>query len=147
LPGNPIVVRYAPQLALLSRAALTIFHGGLNTALESLVHGVPMIAIPITFDQPGVGARLVCTGAGKMIPIRDLTAERLRVDILEILTNAKYRTNAKLLQKQASALSGVRQAADIIERVLEPCPSYATLPFGEANGEKAGLETSITLPE
>ena len=27
LPGAPIVVRYAPQLAPLSRAALTIFHG------------------------------------------------------------------------------------------------------------------------
>jgi len=132
LPGDPIVVRYAPQLALLSRAALTIFHGGLNTALESLAHGVPMIAIPITFDQPGVGARLVWTGAGRMIPIRDLTAERLRVEMLEILTNTKYRTNAKLLQKQAPALTGVRQAADIIERVIERRPSYDTLPFHHA---------------
>jgi zeaxanthin glucosyltransferase len=129
LPGDPIVVPYAPQLTLLSRAALTIFHGGLNTALESLAHGVPMIAIPITFDQPGVGARLVWTGAGRMIPICDLTAERLRVEMLEVLTKAKYRTNAKRLQKQTSALSGVAQAADIIERVLERRPShcYATV--------------------
>jgi zeaxanthin glucosyltransferase len=132
LPGNPIVVRYAPQLALLARAALTIFHGGLNTALESLFHGVPMIAIPVTFDQPGVGARLVWTGTGRMIPIHDLTAESLRIEMLEILTNAKYRTNAKLMQRQTSALNGVARAADIIERVLKRRGSDTTSPFQDA---------------
>jgi zeaxanthin glucosyltransferase len=126
LPGDPIVVNYAPQLELLDRADLTIFHGGLNTALESLVHGVPMIAVPITFDQPGVGVRLVRTGAGRVIPIGHLTAERLRVEMLEVLTNTKYRTAAELLQKQAVALSGVRQAADIIERVVERRFSHTT---------------------
>ena len=129
LPGDPIVVSYAPQLALLSRAALTILHGGLNTALESLAHGVPMIAISVTFDQPGVGARLVWTGTGRMIPIRELTAKRLRVEMLEILSNTAYMANAKLLQKQAPALTGVRRAADIIERVLERRPARATVPF------------------
>ena len=132
LPGDPIVVNYAPQLELLSRAALTIFHGGLNTALECLTHGVPMIAVPITFDQPGVAARLVRAGAGRMIPIRDLTAEGLRAEILEVLTNAKYSTAAKLLQKQSFAQTGVRQAADIIERVLERQLSRDTAQFTEA---------------
>jgi zeaxanthin glucosyltransferase len=129
LPGNPIVVSYAPQLDLLGRAALTIFHGGLNTALESLAQGVPMIAIPVTFDQPGVGARLVWTGTGRMIPIRELTADRLIIEIGEILTNAQYRTNAKILQKQISAINGVKSAADIIERVLDSRVSPTTLPF------------------
>jgi zeaxanthin glucosyltransferase len=77
-----------------------------------------MIAVPITFDQPGVAARLVRIGAGRMIPISDLTAERPRLEMLEILTNPKYQTNAKLLQKQAFGLTGVRRAADIIERIL-----------------------------
>jgi zeaxanthin glucosyltransferase len=129
LPGNPIIVPYAPQLDLIGRAALTIFHGGLNTALESLAQGVPMIAIPVTFDQPGVGARLVWTGTGRMIPIRELTADRLRVEMGEILTNAQYRTNAKILQKQISSIKGVKCAADIIERVLDSRLSHATLPF------------------
>jgi MGT family glycosyltransferase len=118
LPGDPIVVRYAPQLALLSRAALTIFHGGLNTALESLAHGVPMIAIPVTFDQPGVGARVVSTGTGRMVPIHELTAKRIRREIREIFTDPQYRTNAKLLQKQVSAINGVKRAADIIENAI-----------------------------
>ncbi|MGA7216366.1 MAG: hypothetical protein WBX20_19355, partial [Terrimicrobiaceae bacterium] len=37
--GSPIVVPFAPQLELLRRAALTITHAGLNTALESLNQG------------------------------------------------------------------------------------------------------------
>jgi len=115
LPGDPIVVRYAPQLALLSRAALAIFHGGLNTALECLARGVPMIAIPVTFDQPGVGARLVSTGTGRMVPIHKLTTERIRTEIREILTDAQYRANAKAFQKHVSAINGVKRAADIIE--------------------------------
>jgi zeaxanthin glucosyltransferase len=119
LPGNPIVVPYAPQLDLLKRGALTIFHGGLNTALESLAHGVPMIAIPVTFDQPGVGARLVWTGTGRMIPIGELTADRLGMEISEIFTNPQYRTKATILQKHISTINGLKRAADIIERALE----------------------------
>jgi UDP:flavonoid glycosyltransferase YjiC (YdhE family) len=42
IPSNVIVVRKAPQLELLERAAVCITHAGLNTALESLAQGVPM---------------------------------------------------------------------------------------------------------
>jgi MGT family glycosyltransferase len=54
--GNAVVVKFAPQLELLEQAALCITHAGLNTVLESLACGVPMVAIPITNDQPGVAA-------------------------------------------------------------------------------------------
>ena len=62
LPGNPLLVKYAPQVELLRRANLTITHAGMNTVLESLLNGVPMVAIPITNDQPAIGARIAWTG-------------------------------------------------------------------------------------
>src|SRR4029077_8852204 len=52
IPSNTIVVRIAPQIELLKRAALCITHAGLNTALEALAQGVPMVAIPVGYDQP-----------------------------------------------------------------------------------------------
>jgi len=58
LAGEPIVVEFAPQLELLKRAALCITHAGLNTALECLSNGLPMVAIPITNDQPGLQPEL-----------------------------------------------------------------------------------------
>jgi UDP-glucoronosyl and UDP-glucosyl transferase len=65
IPPNTIVVRIAPQIELLKRAALCITHAGLNTALEALAQGVPMAAIPIGYDQPGVAARIAYHGVVK----------------------------------------------------------------------------------
>ncbi len=58
LPGNPLVVEYAPQLELLKQATLMVTHAGMNTTMECLKNGVPMVAIPVTNDQPGVAARI-----------------------------------------------------------------------------------------
>ena len=77
LPGAPVVVGYAPQLDLVRRSALTISHGGLNTALESLAWGVPMVVLPVAYDQPGVGARVEWSGVGRSIPVGRLTVDRL----------------------------------------------------------------------
>lgn len=65
--GESIVVEFAPQLELLKCAALCITHAGLNTALECLSNGLPMVAIPITNDQPGVAARSEWMGTGEMV--------------------------------------------------------------------------------
>ena len=46
LPGNHLVVDFAPQLALLDKAALLITHAGVNTVLEAITRGVPTVAMP-----------------------------------------------------------------------------------------------------
>jgi len=119
LPGNPIVVPFAPQLDLLARAALTITHAGLNTALETLAHGVPAVAIPVGNDQPGVAARLKWCGAGEFVPLRRLTPSRLRKLVQRVLTDPAYRTRARELQRQIQTAGGVTRAADIVEQAIK----------------------------
>ena len=118
LPGAPLVVGNAPQLELLQRASLTITHAGLNTALESISHGVPMVAIPITNDQPGVAARIAWTGCGEMIKLSKLNAPKLRSAIERVLTQESYRNNATRLQAANQQAGGVTRAANIIEQVM-----------------------------
>ncbi len=118
LPGSPLVVGNAPQLELLQRASLTITPAGLNTALESISHGVPMVAIPIANDQPGVAARIVWTGCGEMIKLQGLNAPKLRSAIERVLTQDSYRNNAVRLQTANQQAGGVSRAADIIEQVM-----------------------------
>jgi zeaxanthin glucosyltransferase len=118
LPGSPIVVEYAPQLKLLEKAALCITHAGLNTSMECLMNAVPMVAIPITNDQPGVSARIKWTGTGEFITLKKLNAKRLKTVIDRVLNVPSYRENALRLQKSIKSAGGVNQAASIIEQVV-----------------------------
>ncbi len=118
LPGKSIVVEFAPQLELLQQAALTITHAGLNTVLESLSCGVPMVAIPIANDQPGVAARVSWTGSGAVVPIKAVTVQTLRSAINRVWNEPSYRKNAQRLQKAIAASGGVSLAADIVEQAI-----------------------------
>lgn len=118
LPGNPIVVKYAPQLELLQKASLTVCHAGTNTVLESLFYGVPLVTIPITNDQPGVATRIVWSGVGKFISTSRLTSFRLRQAIEEVLIKPSYKENALRLKMAMDKAGGVRRAIDIIEDVI-----------------------------
>ncbi len=121
LAGNPLVVSFAPQLEILKRAALVITHAGLNTVLESLCEGVPLVAVPLSNDQPGVAARLKARGACVVVPQHRLSPARLRKAIMQVLHEAKYREAAQTLQKNIQRMRGPDRAAELIEQVLELC--------------------------
>jgi len=118
LPGNPLVVGYAPQLELLQKATLTITHAGMNTTLESLSNGVPMVTIPIANDQPGVAARVAWTGAGEAVPLKRVNVPRLRTAIQKVLTEDSYKKNALKLQEAIKQAGGVSRAINIVEQAV-----------------------------
>ncbi|MEB3332248.1 MAG: nucleotide disphospho-sugar-binding domain-containing protein [Synechococcaceae cyanobacterium] len=118
LPGQPLVVPFAPQRELIGRAAVVITHAGLNTTLTALSCGVPLVAIPITNEQPGIAARLQRSGAGLVLPLRRLNETRLRLAVHEALEDPGPRRQAERLQQTISAAGGVRRAAALIERSL-----------------------------
>lgn len=119
LSGDPLVVRYAPQLEIVKRAAVVITHAGINTALESLSEGVPLVCIPIGNDQPGVASRVAMRGAGLVVPWHRLTAKRLRSAVLTVLEDESYRHAARKVQASILQIDGLDRAADIIEDVLK----------------------------
>lgn len=123
LPGAPLVVGFAPQLELLQRTTLTITHAGMNTTLESLSNGVPMVAIPIANDQPGVAARIVWTGTGEAVSLKGLSVPKLRSAIKQVLTEDSYKTNALRLKKAIKQAGGVKRAADIVEQAISTSKS------------------------
>src|SRR5260221_463990 len=118
LPANCIVVNRAPQIELLKRAALCITHAGLNTVLESLTQGVPMVAIPVTNDQPGVAARIAYTKTGAYVPIQEMTASRLSALIDEVLSNPEDRQNANHMKHGIAETNGLEKAVDLLEQAF-----------------------------
>jgi zeaxanthin glucosyltransferase len=119
IPSNTMVVRSAPQIELLKRAALCITHAGLNTTLESLAQGVPMVAIPIGYDQPGTAARIAHHGVGEFIEVDELTTDRLRVLIERVLQDPDYRERADYFRQVIAKTRGLDVAAEIIEQAFQ----------------------------
>jgi MGT family glycosyltransferase len=118
IPSNVIVVPSAPQIELLKRATLAITHAGLNTALESLGQGVPMVAIPIGYDQPGVAARIAHHGVGEFIEVDELSPEGLRGLIQKVMGTPSYGQRARFFKEVIARTRGLDVAADVIERAL-----------------------------
>jgi MGT family glycosyltransferase len=115
LPGNPVVVGYAPQLELLARARLTITHAGLNTVLDSLTHGVPLITLPITYEQPAIAQRVEWTGCGRTVPLAKLSPLLLRRVVSEVLLGEQYYAASRRMADAIHSSGGVRRAADLVE--------------------------------
>jgi UDP:flavonoid glycosyltransferase YjiC (YdhE family) len=105
-------------LALLKRAALCITHAGLNTVLESLAQGVPMVAIPNCYDQPGVAARIAYHGVGEFVEVNQLTVERLATLVRQVTSNPSYRERARSFQDVIANTRGLDLAASLIERAF-----------------------------
>jgi zeaxanthin glucosyltransferase len=118
IPANAQVLGYGPQLALLKRASLVITHAGMNTTLESLTQGLPMVALPIANEQPGIAARIRHAGVGDWLPVRGLTPTKLRGAVEKVHTHARYRERATECARQIAKDGGLSRAAEIIERAV-----------------------------
>ncbi len=118
-----LVVSYAPQVELLEHASLVLTHAGLNTVLDALSQGVPLVAVPITYEQPAIAERIAWSGAGKIVGLQEASTSRLRAMIQEVLTTPRYAAAARLVQESIRDAGGVARACDLIERaVLERRP-------------------------
>lgn len=119
LPGNPIVAGYAPQDALLAKAALSITHAGLNSVLEALAHGVPMLAIPFVADQTGIASRIVYRGLGESVT-RRTSRDAMQSAITRLLTTPQYRDRCIQVSEAIKLAGGAARAAEIVERAVSP---------------------------
>jgi zeaxanthin glucosyltransferase len=132
IPPNVIVVDQAPQLELLKRSVLCITHAGLNTALESLAQGVPMVAIPIGYDQFGVAIRIAYHGVGELLEVDNLTVDELHGLIQKVLHTPAYREKAQYFRNVITKRHGLDIAAEAIERAFQQAIENSPLEISRA---------------
>jgi zeaxanthin glucosyltransferase len=119
VPANVVVVSHAPQIEILKRSSLCITHAGLNTALESLSSGVPMLALPITNDQPGVAARIANKKVGVVISPDQAFPGNFLAAIKRVLGDTTVRGNVRRVQEAIRSADGLSIAAGILETAFE----------------------------
>ncbi|HEU5150554.1 MAG TPA: glycosyltransferase [Iamia sp.] len=113
-----VVVDFAPQQEVIARAAAVVTHAGMNTTIEALAAGVPLVAVPITNDQPAVAKRVELEGAGVRVPLSRLRADRLEAALRTVLDDPALRAGARRLQGEIRAAGGVTRAADLVEQAF-----------------------------
>lgn len=118
LPGDPIVADFLPQRAVLPHCRLAIVHGGMNTVLDALAAGVPLIVAPIAYEQGAVAARVEASGAGLVLkPWRFRKA--LGAACRRLLTEPPFAEQARRLAVEIAAAVGVAAAAALLETMVE----------------------------
>lgn len=113
-PANFRLCEYAPQLQLLERAALFITHGGMNSANEGLLYGVPLLVVPQRGDQYMVAGRVAELGAGLPLFPPEVTPERLRGLVTHLLATPSFKAQAQQIGQSLHAAGGYQRAADEI---------------------------------
>ncbi len=137
LSSRAIVVRHAPQQAVLARAAAALTHAGLNTVLDALSQGVPMVAVPIAFEQPAIAARVAWTGCGVVVPFGRLSPARVRQALATVLREPAWRAAAGRQRAAIADAGGVARAAAVAEQAV------AT---GRAVHAPLHIRESLTIP-
>jgi UDP:flavonoid glycosyltransferase YjiC (YdhE family) len=103
-----------PQLELLERAALFVTHGAGGGLREGVWYGVPLIAVPQTYEQEILSIQMAAQGAGIVVLPAEVSRGNLQTAMRTALSSPTYRENSARLGAACRAAGGAKRAADAI---------------------------------
>ena len=123
--GTTLNVHVAPRWdfdTLLDEAVLFINHGGQNSIMDGLIHGVPQIMVPGKVFERQYNAKSVMENkAGVSLSYRNFNVDKLSAIIEKVARSKKNRQNAAALGKKLMAGGGVKMvASEVIRAVNAP---------------------------
>ncbi|GAA4971951.1 nucleotide disphospho-sugar-binding domain-containing protein [Actinoplanes utahensis] len=118
LPDNVVARRFVPQTALLRRASVFLTRASMNSALEAVLHEVPMIAVPRAYDQIGIAAQL--TGLGVAVtPGRPAGGTPFLDAARQLTADPEVATRLAELAEPMRRLDGAGTAADALQKFIK----------------------------
>ena len=114
VPQNFLLSAYVPQLEVLSRTDIFVTHGGMNSTMESLYYGVPMIVIPQMIEQALTARRVEELGLGISLDRDTVTVETLQEAVTRVSSDPVFRERTQAMQQEVRNAGGYRRAVDAI---------------------------------
>ncbi|GAB3881233.1 glycosyltransferase [Kibdelosporangium lantanae] len=118
-PPNVTVEASVPQLDVLRRASVFVTHGGMNSVLEGLSCGVPLVVVPQQVEQLVIGRSVADRGAGivlrQNLANRPVPASELRAAVDAAFGMADA---ARVLGRSLSEGGGAPAAVEAIRAAL-----------------------------
>lgn len=119
VPENVLLLRWAPQLDVLSRAQCCITHGGITTINECLTYGVPMVVYSTHhIDQDGCAARVHWHRLGVRANKDADGPDDIRRDIRHVLSDPDIQQRVAEMQQRLHEAERADLATLAIERAL-----------------------------
>uniref|UniRef100_A0A3B4ZXA5 UDP-glucuronosyltransferase n=1 Tax=Stegastes partitus TaxID=144197 RepID=A0A3B4ZXA5_9TELE len=122
LGNNTLLVNWLPQNDLLGHPKTRAFvtHGGTNGVQEAIYHGVPVVGLPLFFDQPENIFRVKVKGAAVTVDIAMLDRQIFAEALMAVLNNSTYRENMQRLSRlhRDQPMKPLDQAVFWIEYVM-----------------------------
>lgn len=120
--GTTLNVHVAPRWdfdTLLDEAVLFINHGGQNSIMDGLIHGVPQIMVPGKVFERQYNAKSVMENkAGVSLSYRNFSVDKLSAIIEKVAHSKKNRQKAAALGKKLIAGGGVKMVASEVIRAV-----------------------------
>ena len=117
LAPNMWGAEYLPQAAVLPLVDLVITHGATTTVTEAMHFGVPMIVMPLFWDQHDNAQRVQEQGYGLRLDPYRVTDKQLQKAVKHVLGDGELRARLTAAGTRIRAADGLRVAADRIEQV------------------------------
>lgn len=101
LGNNTLLVKWMPQNDLLGHPKIRAFvaHGGTNGIYEAIYHGVPIVGVPLLFDQFENMLRLKERGAAKVLDVTKIDRQSFFEALQEVLHSPSYQDNMQRLSQ------------------------------------------------
>ncbi|KAJ8337784.1 hypothetical protein SKAU_G00367500 [Synaphobranchus kaupii] len=101
LGNNTLLLDWIPQNDLLGHPKTRVFvaHGGTNGLYEAIYHGVPVLGLPLLFDQFDNVLRLQVRGAARVLEAATFTGEEALEALQDVLGNPSYRDSMQRLSR------------------------------------------------
>jgi UDP:flavonoid glycosyltransferase YjiC (YdhE family) len=93
---NTVVREWLPHDLVLPGARVVITHGGHGSVLAALLHGLPVLCLPLVADQPFVSQLVVDHGAGIALP-PSASASEIRAAVEALLSDERFAAAARVL--------------------------------------------------
>jgi MGT family glycosyltransferase len=123
-PDNFIVQEWLPLLSLLKHVQVVVSHAG-STMNESLAHGVPLVVVPVAYDNFIFAQQAVNAGIGVRLKFSRLQPQDLRQAVFSVIENPAYRDAAARIQRDFKAAGGTARGASILEQFAQSVTTVA----------------------
>ncbi|XP_017005911.2 UDP-glucosyltransferase 2 [Drosophila takahashii] len=96
-PSNVLISKWFPQQDILAHPKVILFitHGGLQSTVECIHHGKPMLGLPFFYDQFRNMEHIKRQGLGLVLNYKDMTGDEFKDTILRLLTEKNFDVTAR----------------------------------------------------